>query len=213
MRSDSITARNRANAKNSTGPRSVRGKALVSTNARRHGATSRPDPTSVAAWLRVILGKPDLVPRDLLSDARRASLALALAEAEVKLGSARAALDSFERGEVSHSDGVQDLYTDAKKIKSLLWDVETTAKKRRSSLSPLGRVGKVINADTAHGGRRHRLLQRYVREARGHHKRAFQDWLTCLQQQDVQTEDQAYNANLPKQSQIQPIVANRAKNT
>ena len=196
MRSDSITARNRANAKKSTGPRSVLGKAVVSTNARRHGATSKPDPTSVAAWLRVILNKPDLLPLDLLSDDRRTSSALALAEAEVRLWSARAALDTFERGEashsdtfergeVSHSDGVQNLRNDAKIIKSLLWDVETTAKKRRSGLSLLGRIQKLILADTACGGPRHRLLKRYAREARGHHKRAFQDWLTCLKQTDV----------------------------
>ena len=27
------------------------------------------------------------------------------------------------------------------------------------------------------GGNRHKLLRRYVREARGHHRRAFQSWL------------------------------------
>lgn len=213
MSSDSITARNRENAQKSTGPRSVRGKAVVSTNARRHGATSQPDPTSVAAWLRIILNKADLVPRDLLSDDKRASSALALAEAEVRLGSARAALDNFERGEVSQSDAVQDLYIDVRKTKSLLWDVETSAKKRRSGQSLLGRIEKSTLPDTAHGGPFHQLLQRYAREARGLHKRAFEAWLICLQEADVRTDDQAQGVDLPKQSQIRPKVVNPCQNT
>ena len=101
MTSATIAERNRANAKKSTGPRSAQGKAVVSRNARRHGVTSKPDPTSVAAWLRIILDTPDLAPGDLLKDDRRTSSALALAEAEVRSCAARAALDAFERGEAA----------------------------------------------------------------------------------------------------------------
>ena len=79
MSSDGITRRNKVNAQRSTGPKSERGKAVVAQNARRHGVTSKPDPTTVAAWLRIILDKRDLVPGDLMRDDRRTTWALALA--------------------------------------------------------------------------------------------------------------------------------------
>ena len=44
MTREDIAARNRANAQTSTGPKTARGKAAVAGNARRHGATARPDP-------------------------------------------------------------------------------------------------------------------------------------------------------------------------
>ena len=66
MSSDPITARNRANAQKSTGPKTAEGKAIVAGNARQHGATARPDPGSVAAWLAIILDRPEITPGDLL---------------------------------------------------------------------------------------------------------------------------------------------------
>ena len=210
MSPDRITARNRANAQKSTGPNSARGKAVVAQNARRHGATSKPDPTSVAAWLKIILDTPDLNAGDMLGDDIRISCALALAEAEVRMWTTQSALDAFERGDVSGtdadvsgSDTVQALQHCAESINELLWESDTTAKERRAGLSLLGRIEKSILADTAHGGPSHRLLQRYNREAHGHRKRAFEAWLICLQQPDVWTDKQADSAYLPKQSQIQ----------
>ena len=76
MTDDRITARNRANAQKSTGPKTPLGKATVAGNALRHGATARPDPKSVAAWLEIILDRPTL---GLLG-----STALALREAGVR---------------------------------------------------------------------------------------------------------------------------------
>ena len=160
----------------------------MAQNARRHGATSKPDPTSVAAWLKIILDTPDLNAGDMLGDDIRIYCALALAEAEVRMWTTQSALDAFERGDVSGSDTVQALQHCAESINELLWDAETTVKKRRSGLSLLGRIEKSILADTAHGGPRHRLLQRYNREAHGHRKRAFEAWLICLQQPDVRTD-------------------------
>jgi hypothetical protein len=185
MRSNRITTRNRANAQKSTGPRTSQGKAIVSTNARRHGATSKPKPTSVAAWARIILDKPDLDANDILKDDMRISGALALAEAEVRLCSARAALDRFDRGKEPQSDMLADLQDTAAFITDELEMGDTTAIERRSGLALLGRIQKMVIADTQHGGKRHKLLQRYVREARGHRKRAFQTWLVCLDQTSV----------------------------
>ena len=59
----------------------------------------------------------------------------------------------------------------------------------RTGLSLLRRIEKDIIADTAHGSPRHRLLRRYLREAGGHHKRAFQAWLACLGQTGVPAEE------------------------
>lgn len=191
MSSDSITARNRANAQKSTGPRSARGKAAVAQNARRHGVTSKADPTSVTAWLRIIMDKPDLVPGDLLGDDGRTSWALALAEAEVRLCSARAALNAFERGDVPLSDTAKHLQFSAEDIADALLTEDMTARMRHTGLSLLRRIEKDIIADTAHGGPRDRLLRRYLREARGHHKRAFQGWLACLCQTGVPAEELA----------------------
>ena len=76
-----IARRNRANATKSTGPRTQAGKAAVSGNARRHGATARPDPARVGLWLRIILAQPDLTLTDFIPCDERRFRALALAEA------------------------------------------------------------------------------------------------------------------------------------
>ena len=89
MTREEIAARNRANAQKSTGPKTSAGKAAVAQNARRHGATAKPDPASVAAWLRVILDDPDLTPAAFLAEDDRLQRALALAEAEARVAAPR----------------------------------------------------------------------------------------------------------------------------
>ena len=191
MSSDNIAARNRANAQKSTGPRTAQGKATVSQNARRHGATSKPDPTSVAAWLRIILDDPDLQPAGFMKNDRRFARALALAEAEVSLCSARAALDLFESGEEPPYDAVRELQNWFKDNNSLNISMSgTVAGQRRTGASPVNRTRKIVDIDTAYadatlGGKRHLLRQRYVREARAHRKRAFAGWLQCLGQERI----------------------------
>jgi len=177
MTSASVIKRNRANAKKSTGPRTAQGKATVSANARRHGATSKPDPISIAAWLRIILDQPDLEPADLLAEDTRIAKALALAEAEVRLCIASAALDAFERGEAPPSDFVDDMEDCRQLIVDELQFEKLTKRQISSGLSIVGRLRKSIADDAALGGKRHLLLRRYAREARGHRKRAFQNWL------------------------------------
>ncbi len=93
MTANGKAARNRTNAQKSTGPKTVAGKAAVAQNARRHGVTAKPDPASVAVWVRVILNDPDLTPADLLAEDYRMRRALSLAAAEVKVCKAMAACD------------------------------------------------------------------------------------------------------------------------
>ena len=162
MTPEAITTRNRANAAKSTGPRSTAGKAAVAQNARRHGATARPDRERVAIWARIILDTPDLGPTDLLTDDIRIQCALVLASAEARFAGATRALEDFEAGAAPPADA----------------------------------------EDTQAHDRRHRLLKRYWREARAQRKRAFRDWLACLQAPAPAPLSFGKIRQIPKQSQI-----------
>lgn len=96
MTRDEIAARNRVNALKSTGPKAVQGKAVAAGNARRHGATARPDPAAVATWLRIILDDPDITAKALVSTDERGYRALMLAQDEVQLITAANALRDSE---------------------------------------------------------------------------------------------------------------------
>lgn len=98
MTRDEIAARNRANAAKSTGPKTEQGKAVVAGNARRHGATARPDPAAVATWLRIILDDPDITAEAFVPTDARGYRALMLAQAEVQLVTATNALRAYEAG-------------------------------------------------------------------------------------------------------------------
>ncbi|OSQ53500.1 hypothetical protein [Marivita geojedonensis] len=176
------TARNRVNAQKSTGPRSERGKAVVAQNARRHGVTGRLDPTSVASWLAVILNQPDLQAQDLMPDDDLGVQALILAQAEAGLVRAEQALKDFESGRERPSD----VLTEFKELRDMILDelaVEPcTKRQRREALSLLTRIAKVEVEETARGGKRHRLLQRYVREARAQRRKALQSWVAVRDQ-------------------------------
>ena len=184
MTSPAVTERNRTNAKRSTGPKTLSGREAVSGNAHKHGATSQPDPASVAAWTRVILDRPDLAPADFFDGNPRVAAALTLAEAEVRLLSATASLDELERGEAAPSGEVLELQGFAADIIDEIREGTVTAKERRSGLSILRRIEKTVLKDTAPGGNRHLLLKRYLREARGRRGRAFEAWLECLRASD-----------------------------
>jgi len=159
-----LAARNRANARKSTGPRTVAGKAIVAQNARRHGATGRPDPRDVETWFAAILDDPDPPAGVVVREGERGFRALALAEAEARLVMAEEALRAFEaivtapagdRREVSDIGG------------------ECRAEAGEGAAAP----GTARSEETRPGGRRHRLLKRYLGEARAARRRAFEAWL------------------------------------
>lgn len=183
MTFDRRAARNRANARKSTGPRTEAGKATSAQNARRHGATGKPDPAAVAAWLRVILDEPDLTPADLLAEDDRRLHALALAEAEVKVNAALASLERFERGEEAPSEITSEFQEFAADIEGELREERVTTRRYRAGLSLLRRLGRAISSETALDGKRHMLLRRYLREARSQRRRAFEAWLACLREE------------------------------
>ncbi len=187
MTADGRAARNRTNAQKSTGPKTAAGKATVAQNARRHGVTAKPDPASVAAWVRVILDDPDLTPADLLAEDDRMRRALSLAAAEVKFWEALASLDRFERGDAVPSEIAREYQGFQQTIAEDLAEPGTTEREYRAGLSFLKRLGKVISNETVPDGNRHRLLRRYLREARAQRRRAFQAWLAYLREtQEIQ---------------------------
>lgn len=182
MSAPHIIARNRANATKSTGPRSTEGKAVVAANARRHGATARPDPASVAAWLAIILDKPVLSSSDLLPASDRAYRALALAEAEARLAMARQALAEFEaRG--ANLTG-RDCPDHAQILGSIeTWGPQHGLKKRNMrNIARLSYRFELRRVEQIRiGGKRHELLKRYLAEARSRRRKAFTAWLESRQ--------------------------------
>ena len=183
MTSQGIAARNRANAQKSTGPRTAAGKATSAQNARSHGATAKPDPASIAPWLRVILNDPDLRPADLFAEDDHTLRALALAEAEVKVSAALTSLDRFERGEDPPSEVTREFQEFVESITGELVEEAMTKRRYRAGLSLLKRLENEISNETVLEGKRHRLLMRYLREARSQRRKAFQAWLACLREE------------------------------
>ena len=179
MTSDAITMRNRANAAKSTGPRSAAGKAATAQNARRHGATSKPDPASVATWLRVILDVPKLAPDFLAGADERMRRALALAEAEVAVAAAGKALRELETGGAQKSELTSELLEFA----DLIYEDQQAGmskKDLRDAMRTYRLLSHIVRDETEPGGHQHRLLKRYLREARGRRRRAFRAWLDLL---------------------------------
>ena len=183
MTPQGIAARNRANARKSTGPRTAAGKATSAQNARRHGATAKPDPAATAPWLRVILDDPDLRAADLFAEDDRTRRALALAEAEVKVCAARSSLARFERGEEPPSQDTREFRQCIASMTDELEDEDMTKAHYRTGLSLRNRLGRMIAQETEHDGKRHRLLRRYLREAQAQRRRAFQAWLAFLEKE------------------------------
>lgn len=204
MSRSAISARNRANAAKSTGPRSAAGKAAVAQNARRHGATAQPEPERVATWARIILDAPDLGPNEVLTDDVRTRSALALAGAEARLSEAARALEEFEAGTAPPSDEEEDLTDQITEFRAMLAEMPMTARDRRTGRSLIRRLQKAKFRETRPGGPRHRLLKRYFREARAQRRRAFEDWLACIRDHQTAQPVESKTTKITKQSQISP---------
>jgi hypothetical protein len=186
MTRDMITARNRANATKSTGPRSNAGKVAVAQNARRHGATSQPDPESVAVWASIILDQPDLGGQDLglsdllAGDARTRS-AMALAVSEVRLAQAQRALEEFEAGTASAQPDFGD--EQVAEAQSILSEALRLSMDSGEAMVLLNRLLCVPDDGQAMlNARQDRLLRRYWREARAQRRRAFRAWMAVCEE-------------------------------
>jgi hypothetical protein len=176
---DDIVRRNRANAAKSTGPHTRAGKAIVAQNARRHGATAKPDPDRVRLWLKVILAAPDLdleAAKTSVSEGRSV-LALALAEAEARFGLAEQALRNFVAGELARPGVIQVVPDDPGSLRGRASAGGRGTQGQSRTRRHRDRGDKVLDEDLHPGGRRHRLLQRYLDEAQRRRAKAFSAWL------------------------------------
>ena len=175
MTREEIAARNRMNAQKSTGPKTTHGKAVVAGNARRHGATARPDPELVVTWLRIILDDPEITPAALLPTDERGLRALFLAQAEVQLVAAERALRHFEA----------DMPWILKMGKQFTWKdildgLASGALPARDKTLTQSQVYRLIQAkkeENRLAERQHRLFKRYVGEARTQRRKALLAWL------------------------------------
>lgn len=138
-----------------------------------------------------ILDKPDLTPADLLSEDDRTRLALSPAEAEVKAITALASLDRFECGEATPTEIAREFQGFMETITDDLTEERMTQRDYRKGLSLLRRLGNAIETETAPEGKRHRLLRRYLREARARQRRAFQAWLAYLGEETKEVREAA----------------------
>lgn len=179
MTSFQISARNRANAQKSTGPKTAQGKSVVANNARRHGATARPDPQSVAAWLAIICDNPDIRPDELLSDRDVGFRALALAESEARLIAARKALQDSETDRAETHDQEREMQD----LVGMIFG-GSGSDSAATSISPqaLGNLKQMLrlSIETAKSNRKNlRLLKRYLAEAQAQRRKAFRAWIAC----------------------------------
>lgn len=180
MTSDAIVRRNRANAAKSTGPRTPVGKAVVSRNARRHGATARLDPDRVHLWLRIILAAPHLgrEAADIAVDEEGAVVALALAKAEERYVLAEQALRNFVAGELARTGVIEVVPDDPGSLRGRASAGGPGTQGQPRTRDAGDRGARALDAGGGPGGRLHRRLLRYLDEAQRRRARAFSAWLS-----------------------------------
>ncbi|MGJ8561886.1 MAG: hypothetical protein ACSHX3_16855 [Litorimonas sp.] len=183
MTREEIAARNRLNAQKSTGPKTARGKAIVAGNARRHGATARPDPELVATWLRIILDDPEIAPNALIPNDELGFRALTLAQAEARLVTAERSLRDFEAGmpwflRMGKRFSFND-YIDARASGELSPPDMTLTQ------SEVYQLIQATKKEYQAAERGQRLLKRYLGEARTQRRKAFSAWVIASNREDM----------------------------
>ena len=177
MTERNVASRNRKNARKSTGPKTPEGKKTVSQNAVRHGATSRPDPSQVSTWLRIISGDPDMSLDRLEQGGDLEYRALALAEAEVKLHTAEKALAAFEEREREIDKELKRLAT-----AGAIW-IGGLLEGYSNPTDEIFEILRLDQDDITELKRTKRLLKRYAAEAKSQRRRAFRTWVRASRQQ------------------------------
>ncbi|MGB1426290.1 MAG: hypothetical protein ACPG6T_07365, partial [Paracoccaceae bacterium] len=128
-------------------------------------------------WLSVILGKPNLEPRDMYPIDAEGHAALTLAEAEARLLVAETSLQDFENS----ADRMRDHKDDARAAAEMLCDLIQTGMCTQKQLDAASRLQRTFGIDdefsNGFGGKRHKLIRRYVREAQTGRRRALRRWI------------------------------------
>lgn len=208
MTRKSVTARNRANAASSTGPKTAEGRAVSAMNARRHGATGKPDQALAGAYLSVILDRPHLSLGDLVAPDEATQKALALAQAEARLVAAQNALTAFEaQASATNPQGFGG--ADAIEEAATFWlnDLGSSEKsRRRDALRRIavleGCIRQQKKQRAPNPARTQRLLMRYVSEAKAARGRALAAWL-ATKADTLAWDAKGKTVDLPKRTKIQ----------
>jgi hypothetical protein len=178
-----IAARNRVNARRSTGPRTKAGKAIVAKNARRHGATAKPAPDQVATWIRILLNAPGLEASEFTPDREDITLTVALAEAEARYASAQRAMRDFEKSlEVLPPSDKRKKRELIRTLTQLFTEDDADAEEKKSDKALATYVVKALEDQSSPRGRHYRLLRRYLTEARACRNKAFDAWICFAQE-------------------------------
>ena len=147
-------------------------------NARRHGATARPDPETVALWLKVILGKDALSPDDLYPSNAAGQAVLQLAQAEARRLAAELATDAAITPEPERGSDLalfEEMYVH---IEDLTFGDFLNADGMREAQIRLRRAAKWMAKLSRNETRRLDLLMRYEREAQLARRKALDTFLT-----------------------------------
>lgn len=147
-------------------------------NARRHGATARPDAEMVALWLKVILGKDALSPDDLHPSDDAGQAALQLAQAEARRLAAELATDAAITSEPERDSDLalfEEMYVHIEEL--TLADVLDAGGMQEAQIR-LKRVAKWLTKLSGKETRRLDLLIRYEREAQFARRKALHTFLT-----------------------------------
>jgi len=169
-------SQHQASAQPSTGTAGK--KPTPAQNARRHGATARPDPETVALWLKVILGKDALSPDDMHPTDATGRAALQLAQAEANRLAAELATDASITPEPELGSDLavfEELYVHIEEL--TLADVLDAGGMQEAQIR-LKRVAKWLTKLSGKETRRLDLLIRYEREAQLARRKALDTFLT-----------------------------------
>lgn len=151
-------------------------------NARRHGATARPDPETVALWLKVILCKDALSTDDLHPSDAAGQAALQLAQAEARRLAAELATDAAITSEPERGSDLalfEEMYVH---IEDLTFGDFLNADGMREAHRYLRRAAKWLAKLTGKETRRLDLLIRYEREAQLARRKALDTFLSTQSQ-------------------------------
>lgn len=177
MTEPAIISRNKSNAQKSTGPKTASGRAISSQNARRHGVTGKADPERLSKLLAVILDAPNVDLTHLYASDTKIAAARDLATAEVRLETAERALIEFEAGRgrlEDHPTGIAESIELVKDCFDFLGPDRLSAEEFLDKIEELERLAA---KEMKFGGRRHRLLRRYLREAQTGRSSALKAWI------------------------------------
>ena len=161
--------------KRASGPKTAKGKARSSKNARKHGLNTAPSAEDVFSWFNLILNNPVGAEEEPNSaDARRdAALRLAIAEAcyHRALYLVEAPPHKTSPGRQVHGGLALHLFDLLTKVESLpAREVDENDKQEL-------KLGVVVLKFVERAARREqRLFQRYLSEARSKRKKTLQAW-------------------------------------